>query len=133
MSKLNWKKVIGWGMAALVVICVVGTNMYQHREQKSGKPVVKIGAILPLTGAMGFVGQTYKDLYEMRLSEIPENSKFKYQLIFEDDQLDAQKSLTAGQKLLSLDNVDVLLLAQVQNRQLPTLLHKIKKLCFLCF
>ena len=106
---MNFKKVIGWVAFALVLVGIIGTNIYQHREQKTDKPTVKIGAILPLTGAMGFVGQTNKDLYEMRLSEIPENSKFKYQLIFEDDQLDAQKSLTAGQKLISLDNVDVLL------------------------
>ena len=33
MSKINWRKVIGWGVAALVVIGVVGTNMYNQQEQ----------------------------------------------------------------------------------------------------
>ena len=32
-AKLNWKKVIGWGVVALVVIGVVGTNMYNQQKK----------------------------------------------------------------------------------------------------
>ena len=73
--KINWKKVIGWGVAALVVIGVVGNNIYQHREQKGDKPVIKIGAILPLTGVVAQGGQTYKNLYELKISELSKDSK----------------------------------------------------------
>lgn len=111
MSKMNWKKVIGWGVAALVVIGVVGNNIYQHREQKGDKPVIKIGAILPLTGVVAQGGQTYKNLYELKISELSKDSKYDYKLIIEDDELNAQKSITAAQKLLNLDDVDVLMMS----------------------
>ena len=31
--KFNWKKVIGWGVATLVVIAVVGTNIYNQQQK----------------------------------------------------------------------------------------------------
>ena len=37
MSKINWKKVIGWGVAALVVIGVVGTNMHNQQTDNKNK------------------------------------------------------------------------------------------------
>ena len=84
MTKINWKSVLGWGAAALVVIGIIGTNMYQMREKKTDKPVVKIGITLPLTGAMGKFGQEIKKGIELRLSQIPENTKYRYKVIYED-------------------------------------------------
>ena len=112
MSQVNWKKVIGWGVAALVVIGVVGNNIYQHREQKGDKPVIKIGAILPLTGVFAQGGQTYKNLYELKVSELPKDTKYDYKLIIEDDEMVSSKSITAAQKLLNLDDVDFLMMSQ---------------------
>jgi len=109
MAKINWKKVAGWAVAALVVVGVVGTNMYNLRDQKTDKPVVKIGVTMPLTGAMGKFGQEIKKGFELRLSQIPNNSKYHYQVIFEDDQLQASKEFTNAQKLINFDNVDVII------------------------
>ena len=110
MSKMNWKKVIGWGVAALVVVGVVGTNMYQYqKEQKGDKPVVKIGVTLPLTGAMAQLGQQGKKAIELRLSEVEKDSKFDYKVIFEDDQLQSSKEFTNAQKLINFNNVDVMI------------------------
>ena len=111
MSKLNWKKVIGWGVAAAVAVGVVAFNIKTEQTQTTDKPVIKIGAILPLTGASAYTGNIYKELYEMRFAEIPSNSKYHYELIFEDDELNSQKSITAAQKLLNLNDVDVLFLS----------------------
>ena len=41
MSKLNWKKVIGWGVATLVVVGVVGFNAWQN-EKGSEIPIQSI-------------------------------------------------------------------------------------------
>ena len=109
MSKLNWKSIVGWGIAALVVVGIIGTNMYQMREEKTDKPVVKIGVTLPLTGSMAKMGQDSRKGIEMRLSEIPENSKYQYKVIFEDDQLQSSKEFTNAQKLINFNNVDVMI------------------------
>ena len=52
MSKINWKKVIGWGVAALVVIGVLGTNMYNQQTDNKNKII----GFLPLTGRMASAG-----------------------------------------------------------------------------
>ena len=109
----NWKSIIGWGVAALVAAGIIGTNIYQaQKDEKGDKPVVKIGAILPLTGIVAQGGQTYKNLYELKLSELPQDTKYRYQIIFEDDEMVASKSITAAQKLLNLNDVDFLMMSQ---------------------
>jgi len=108
-KKINWKSIIGWGIAVLVIVGVIGTNMYQHREVKGDKPVVKIGAVLPLSGTMAFYGNTFKNMYLLRMKEIPANSKYDYKLIIEDDEMQTAKSMTAAQKLFNLDDIDLLL------------------------
>ncbi|MBP5343456.1 MAG: ABC transporter substrate-binding protein [Alphaproteobacteria bacterium] len=109
MKKLNWKSIVGWGVAALVIVGIIGTNMYQMREQKTDKPIVKIGITMPLTGAMGKFGQEIKKGIELRLSQIPENTKYHYEVIYEDDQLQASKEFTNAQKLINFNNVDVVI------------------------
>ena len=108
---MNWKKVIGWTVAALLLVAIIVGNLWQQQEPKTDKPVVKIGIILPLSGGSAYTGKIYKELYDMRLAEVPANSKYTYKFIFEDDELNAQKSITAAQKLLNLNDVDVMFLS----------------------
>ena len=75
--------------------------------KENTKPVVKIGVILPLSGNNTVMGESYKNLFLMRLDEVTENSKFKYEIIFEDDQFNIKKEIIAAQKLINIDNVDV--------------------------
>ena len=71
MKKINWKSIIGWGVAALVVIGVVGTNMYQ-RQHTGSKP--KVYAILPLSGSVADFGQkikSYMTMYMNNTQDVP--------------------------------------------------------------
>ena len=106
---MNLKKIIGWVAFALVLVGIVGTNIYQHREQKTDKPVVKIGVTLPLTGAIARIGQQAQKAIELRVSEVTKDSKFDYKLIFEDDQLQSSKEFTNAHKLINFDHVDVII------------------------
>lgn len=80
----------------------------KKEETKSDKPTIKIGAILALSKNNALSGNTYKELYQMRLNEVSKNSKYEYKLIVEDDQFELAKSMLAAQKLLNVDKVDVL-------------------------
>ena len=107
---INWKKIIGWVLATAVVVGVVAFNIHQQqKEEKSDKPIVKIGVTLPLTGSMARLGQQAKKAMELRVSEVTKNSKFDYKLIFEDDQLQSSKEFTNAQKLINFSNVDVMI------------------------
>ena len=79
MSKINWRKVIGWGVAALVIIGVVGTNMYNQQKKPSGNKKV-VYAMLPLTGAVAEVGkeaQRYTQIWE----KLNPNAPFKIEFV----------------------------------------------------
>ena len=52
MSKMNWKKVIGWGVAALVVIGVVWHNALEVSKSNAHK----IMGFVPLTGKLASAG-----------------------------------------------------------------------------
>ena len=94
--KINWKKVIGWGAAALVVISVVGTNMYnQQKEQSNNKK--NVYAVLPLTGFASHVGQTEKKTLEL-WKELHPDYSFNLKII--DSESTPSKALSALQQAL---------------------------------
>ena len=59
MKKLNWKSIVGWGIAALVAGFIVYTNMQEQKAlQNSGKK--NVYAVLPLSGGWAFGGKEEK-------------------------------------------------------------------------
>ncbi|MBP5534858.1 MAG: ABC transporter substrate-binding protein [Alphaproteobacteria bacterium] len=110
MKKINWKSIVVLAIAVLVAIGIVSINVYKQKdEKKNDKPVVKIGVTLPLTGSMAKLGKDTQRALQIRLSEIPEESKYQYKLIFEDDQLQSSKEFANAQKLINFNNVDVMI------------------------
>ena len=67
MSKLNWKSIVGWGIAALVVAAIIGTNMYQDKKAVEGKFVVALN--LPLSGLMSAYGVPYANGLKMGIQD----------------------------------------------------------------
>ncbi|MFZ5806492.1 MAG: ABC transporter substrate-binding protein [Verrucomicrobiota bacterium] len=70
------------------------------------KPVVKIGVCIPLSGNFAFIGEGIRNAVLMAKESLPQNTKYQYEIVFEDDQLDPSKTITAAQKLIQLDKVD---------------------------
>ena len=69
---------------------------------------VRVGAVLPLTGAYAFFGVSIRDALLMAQRSLGEHRRFRVQLIFEDGQLDPSASLKATLKLLDVDKVDAI-------------------------
>lgn len=88
----------------VIVLIIIGFTL-------SDKPMdatpIKVGVILPLSGDLAFIGEPAKRGAEMALESFKE-TKHKYELIFEDDQFDGKKTVTAANKLISIDKVDAL-------------------------
>ncbi len=91
MSKLNWKKVIGWGVAALVVIGVVGTNMYNQQQNSTGKR--NVYAVLPLTGGLASIGEEYKKVIDNEVK----GTEYPFNIVYVDSESNPMKGLTALQ------------------------------------
>ena len=76
MKKINWKSVIGWGIAIVFVGCILYFN--QPEQKKDGELVVAVN--LPLSGPIAvFAGPYAKGLEmgvkdELKAQNLPENS-----------------------------------------------------------
>ena len=76
MQKLNWKSIIGWGIAAVFVGCILYFN--QPEQKKDGELVIAVN--LPLSGPIGVYGGPYAKGLEMGVKDelkaqnLPENN-----------------------------------------------------------
>jgi branched-chain amino acid transport system substrate-binding protein len=95
------------GIVAVVVIIIIVVSGGNKNESGT----IKIGISLPLTGDLGFIGETNKNAAEMAIDEITKNKdlKYKYELVFEDDSFDAARVVTVMNKFLSIDKVDAVI------------------------
>jgi len=93
------------GIVVLVIIVVLVAVFYKPAP----KEAIKIGAILPLTGSMAYSGESLRDAILLAQSQLPKESKYTYEVIFEDDALDPVKASTAINKLINIDKVDAVI------------------------
>ncbi|MDD3669279.1 MAG: ABC transporter substrate-binding protein [Alphaproteobacteria bacterium] len=94
-------------LLGIIVWGVYRENKLAHTSA-TGKEIVRIGAVLPLTKNNTLAGNTFKDLLLMRIAEVPADSKYEYKLFIEDDQFEIRKSILAARKLLDVNDVDML-------------------------
>lgn len=90
----------------VLALIIIGAGWYYYGQSSSSvdNGVVKVGVIAPLTGQYGFLGEGVKNSVSLVLGE---DSKF--QVIFEDNEFDVKKGVSAYQKLVNIDKVDVLM------------------------
>jgi len=101
------KKVIIGIIAMLILIALVISN--KKPEKTNGKPVVKIGVIIPLTGNTSQWGIAFKKGIDLALKETNLSEKYEYEVIIEDNAMDNKKTKAIINKLLMVDDVDVVL------------------------
>ncbi len=85
---------IVWGIVAIV----------EKPSTSSTKATVKIGLVLPMTGNAGFLGESAQNAAELALKDAGV-TKNDYKLVFEDDSFDPVKTVTAVNKMISVDHV----------------------------
>jgi branched-chain amino acid transport system substrate-binding protein len=107
MYKINHKspKVI-----SLISILLTSLMIFSVGCTKDGEKEIRIGAILPLSGASAQYGTWIKEALELGREEINEkggiNGK-QLKIIYEDDQADPKVAANAMQKLTTVDKVPV--------------------------
>lgn len=75
---------------------------------KDNRPKVKIGISLPLSEDGGIFGNAIKQSLELALQDIPEDTKYRYEIVVEDDSKD-KSVYTNTQRLIENEKVDALL------------------------
>ncbi len=102
MKKVLLALVLALGLAAC------GDKAEAPKENE--KPVVKIGAIFPLTGNMAALGEGCKaGLLKAQKENERKNLKYKYELIFENNLGNPATTTHAANKLIHQDKVDIII------------------------
>ena len=97
-------------MKKLLCFLCMALSLVACDREKSDKPVVKIGAVIPLSGDSSNMGESAKNGMMMALKEInaDKNNKFKYEIVMEDG-FDPKKTVSLYDKLKNYDKIDVLI------------------------
>ena len=101
MKKIIW--------VIIIIAIIAGAVFLLGRENGdiSKNNPIKIGAILPLTGDLAFLGEEIKKGIDLGVAEYKDRG-ININVIYEDDQsLSLTASVNAANKLLNIDKVDV--------------------------
>ena len=101
-----------WIGIAAVVLVGLGVWHFASKpvEVADGKPVVKIGISLPLSGPVAALGESVKYAAKMAIDETEaRDTKYQYEFIIEDNLFDSKAVLAAANKLVFLDKVKAVL------------------------
>lgn len=96
----------------LLSLCMVLALVACKEEKKTAaneKPVVKIGAILPLSGDMAIWGNSEKNGLMLALNALPKDTKNQYELVIEDSANTNKNIQHIAQKLVTIDKVDAII------------------------
>jgi branched-chain amino acid transport system substrate-binding protein len=91
-------------LISLIVFEFVHLNGNVTKEEK----VIKVGAVLPLTGKSADWGIKTQNGINFALKEV-NSDKVKIDVIYEDSGADPAKAITSTKKLIEIDHVDVLM------------------------
>ena len=82
----------------------------KNKTEANAKPVVNIGASLPLSGDMTETGKNLQAAMSLALKDMmaKQNLKYDYQLVFEDDQYDVKKALSNWNLFKSVKDIDAI-------------------------
>ncbi len=92
-------------ISIVMLIALISSLVLVSSCGKKEEEVVKIGAILPLTGNLAFLGNSLKVGLLVAQDEINKENK-KTDVIFEDSKGESKTGLSVAQKLLTVDKVD---------------------------
>jgi ABC-type branched-subunit amino acid transport system substrate-binding protein len=73
----------------------------------SAKETIQVGVVLPLSGNQAYLGEMARDGLLLKLKEVEGQTKYNYQIIFEDDAFEVRQTNTAILKFKNIDKVDV--------------------------
>lgn len=110
MNDDNKKVWIVVGTAFLIAVVGLAVMYTRGPESAEGPETVKVGAVLPMTGNLAFLGEPVKrgmDLAVERINAQGGVDGNKIELIYEDSQGQAKEGVSATRKLINQDGVDI--------------------------
>ena len=98
---------------AVIALAVVGyfcLGQENKVESANEKPIIKIGASLPLTGNLAMYGQALQKVLDLSLKDASEqNLKYDYKIVIEDDAFEIKKALANLNRFKSINNINAVM------------------------
>jgi len=98
------KKWWGWGVVVVVILIIIG-----FARTPENKGTVRIGVPLALSGSAAGFGESIKMGYDLAVEEINNKSDLKLELLYDDTLSQLETAVSAVNKLIDIDKVDILL------------------------
>ena len=97
-------------MRSIVVILLLLSSLVCAPARSQDRPL-QLGVILPLSGKAASVGFSIRNGMEMAYQNLPEQTRSKLVLKFDDDAADSKQTVAAVQRLISEGGADVIVTA----------------------
>jgi branched-chain amino acid transport system substrate-binding protein len=96
-------------ISGIIVVAIVAI-LFATANITDSKEVIVIGATIPLTGDLSFIGESGQKAIDLALEEInSKNNKYNFKVIYEDDAFKPSQAVLNAKKLIEVDNVDVII------------------------
>jgi len=102
------KKILTLGLLGIGALLLAGCSQ-QSTDTSTEKEQVKIGVIAPLSWPAATYGEDAVNAYRSVIADNLDNEQFDFQLVIEDGKCAGRDAVTAVQKLINVDNVQVVL------------------------
>lgn len=99
----------------LLILCMVlNLTSCDEKADKTvevkAKPIIKIGATLPLTGNLAVYGKALQKSMDLALQDAQQqNLKYDYKIVVEDDQYEIKKALLNLNRMESIDHINAVM------------------------
>jgi len=103
------KKFILIGIFILFLFAIIISNKKEEKTN-NGKPTIKIGISLPITGPGAFAGSSAEVAIKMAVDKINKtDTKYEYKIMVEDDKLNSKDIAMIGNKFMNVDHVNAIM------------------------
>lgn len=94
----------------IIVVIIIGGIWYMvsRRPAEEEEEIIKVGAILPLSGPVSIFGNWIREGIDMALEDINDS---RISVVYEDSKLDAKEGISAFNKLVDIDNAKIIISA----------------------
>lgn len=99
-----------WLLSLCMILALAACDDKKETAQADTKPVVKIGATLPLSGDLSYVGNGAQNALTMLLEKWQKvDTKYTYQLVFEDDMAKSQQAAINTRKFIDVNKANAII------------------------
>lgn len=95
------KKTVYFSIVVIAITALIGGYFWMIRQNPpfQNQRIIKVGAILPLSGEAAQYGETAKKSIDLAVSKLAKEQKITISIIYEDDKMNPKLAVNAFQKL----------------------------------